>query len=398
MSSSRGRTAHVRRRPPSTGRPVKPVKAGRPATQRVRQHRGLDARRRRLPLPTRLLLGLSVVALGLAVFLTATGGIGGIVGTLGAGFASAINRLVATPVPTESVVVATNSPIIAAPDQLYTNVSKATLRVTLPNDVVGDADAKLRIYLALEGLDAAKLEDVAVGTSITDLVTVDLTEGRNTFTATIIRSGVESESSPAITLYLDTQAPKITVKTPKDASTVDTPDVTIKGTTEPKATLTARDDANGASVTVVAGSDGTFQVLLPLASGLNTIHIDATDLAGNATALDLTYTQGSGEMTANLGASTYLISISHPPSTLRVTVTVHDPTGAPLVGATAAFTISIPGLLPISGTAVTGADGRATFTTPLIGKMNVGPGNVVVLVTHPVFGQTTDRVALTFVK
>jgi glucodextranase-like protein len=398
MTSSRGRTAHVRRRPPSTGRPVKSVKAARPATQRVRQHRGLDGRRRRLPLPTRLLLALSVAALGLAVFLTATGGLGPIVGTLGAGFANAINRLVATPVPTESIVVATNSPIISRPEQAYTNERQLTLRITVPNDVVGDQDAKIRIYLALKGLKAAPIQDVEIGGSATNLVTVDLTKGQNDFTATIIRSGVESESSPVVTVFLDQDAPKVTIKAPKDASTVDTPDVTITGTTEPKATLTARNDANAASVTVAANTDGTFQILLPLESGANTIHIDATDLAGNTSATDLTYTQGSGQMTANLSASTYLISISHPPSQLRVTVIVHDPAGAPLAGATAAFTITIPGLLPISGTAVTGADGRASFSTPLIGKMNVGGGQVVVLVTNAVFGSTTDRVALTFVK
>src|SRR5260221_14693797 len=70
MTSPRARASHVRPRPPSTGRPSKPTRAVRPETQRVRQHRGLDARRRRLPLPTRLLLALSVLALGGAGFLT----------------------------------------------------------------------------------------------------------------------------------------------------------------------------------------------------------------------------------------------------------------------------------------------------------------------------------------
>jgi hypothetical protein len=398
MTSPRGRTAHVRRRAPSTGRPVKPMKAARPASQRVRQHHGLDARRRRLPLATRLLLGLSVLALGLAVFLTATGGIGPIVATLGSGFASALGRLVETPAPSEAVVVATNSPIISAPTQPYTNVAQTTLRITLPNDVVGDTNAKIRIYLALQGLEAAPIQDVAIGAAITQLVPVDLTKGRNDFTATIIRSGVESESSPVVTLYLDQDPPKVVVKSPKNASAVDTADVTIKGTTEAKATLTARNDANGASVTVTANTDGTFQILLPLEPGANALHIAATDLAGNTSATDLTYTQGSGDMSANLSASLYLISISHPPSQLRLTVIVHDPTGAPLAGATASFTITIPGLAPISGTALTGTDGRASFSTPLVGKMTVGGGLGVVLITHPVFGQTTDRVALTFVK
>jgi hypothetical protein len=400
MTTPRGRTSHVRRRPPSTGRPAKPARgAVRPQTQRVREHRGLEARRRRLPLPTRLLLGLSVVALGLAVFFTATGGIGPIVATLGAGFANAIGRLAVTPVPTDANVVATNSPIIAEPESAYTNEKTIQLRIIIPNDVVNDSDAKIRVYLALQGLEPAPIQDVVIGSSISELVPVELTKGRNDFTATIIRSGIESESSPVVTVFLDQTAPKVTITSPKDATKViNTPDVTVKGKTEAKATLTARNDANAASVTVSAANDGQFQFLLPLEPGANAIHIDATDLAGNTSTTDLTYTQGEGEMTANLSASAYTISISHPPSQLRLTVVVHDPTGAPIEAATAFFTLQIPGLAPISGSATTGADGRATFSTPLVGKMTAGNGQGTVLVTHPVFGRITDRVGLLFVK
>src|SRR5712672_1925755 len=147
MTSPRGRATHVRPRPPSTGRPSKPVRTARPDTQRVRQHRGLEGRRRRLPLPTRLLLVLSVVALGGAVFLTATGGIGPVVATLGSGFSSALSKLTATALPTESIIVATNSPIIAKPESAWTNQAQINLRVTVPSDALGDANAKLRIYL-----------------------------------------------------------------------------------------------------------------------------------------------------------------------------------------------------------------------------------------------------------
>lgn len=370
----------------------------RPDTQRVRQHRGLNSRRQRLPLPTRLLLVLSVMALGGAVFLTATGGIGPMVATLGAGFANAFGKLVATPLPTEAIIVATNSPIIARPESAYTNEAQATLRVTVPSDVLGDADAKVRIYLALEGLTAAPIDDVAIGTSITVLVPVELTKGRNDFTATIIRLGVESESSPVITVFLDPDPPKITVKSPKNGTTVNDPVVTIKGTTEAKATLIGLNAANGTSVTTVAGADGTFTLLLSLEPGTNAIHLDATDLAGNRSGADLSYVQGSGEMTANLTASLYRISASHHPSSLQLTVIVTDPTGAPLSGANAFFTLQIPGLAPISGSKTTGADGRASFTTPLVGTIQVGTGAATVLVTHAVFGQTTDRVALTFIK
>jgi glucodextranase-like protein len=373
---------------------VRPVK---PDPYRVRQHRGIDARRRSLPLPTRLLLGLSVVALGGAVFLTASGGLGPLVSTLGAGFSSAFGRLITTPIPSASQIIATNSPIIDPPTSPYSRVASVDLQVTVPADIVGSTDAKLRVYVALQGLAAAPIQDVAIGSSINMTVSVTLTKGRNDFTATIVRGGVESEASPVVSITFDKDPPKITVKSPKAGSTVNTPTVQIAGTTEARTTLIARNGANGTSSTAVAAADGTFTIVLPLEPGVNAIHIDATDLAGNTSGLDVSYTQGSGKMGANLIASVYRISASHHPASLQLTVIVTDPTGAPLAGASAFFTLQIPGLGPISGQATTGADGRASFTTPLVGALGTGNGQATVLVTHPVFGQVTDRVGLVFI-
>lgn len=398
MTTPRGRTGHVRPRPPSTGRPSPTARNVKPKTARVRQHRGLEARRRRLPMPTRLLLGLSVLALAGAVFLTATGGIGSVVGALGAGFASALDRLIATPAPTQEVIVATGSPIISSPDSAYTNGDTLDLRIIVPADAAASTGAKVRIYLALKGLKPTPIRDVPVSSALTLTVPVDLTKGRNDFTATIIRGGVESEPSPVVTIYLDKTPPKVTVTSPKTGTTVDGPNVTIEAKTEANATIVGRDDANGVSVTAVAGADGAFEVVLPMAPGTNAIHLDVTDQAGNASTTDLSYLQGSGKMTANLASTVYRISVSNQPSSLRLTVIVTDPTGAPLAGSSAAFTLQIPGLAPISGTATTGADGRASFTTPLVGKIDLGNGQATVLVTDPVFGETTDHVGLTFVK
>src|SRR5260221_4689797 len=376
MTSPRARASHVRPRPPSTGRPSKPTRAGRPETQRVRQPRGLDARRRRLPLPARPLLALSVLALGGAVFLTATGGLGPIVANLGGTFANALGKLTATALPSESIIVATNSPIIGQPESAYTNQAQINLRITVPSDALGDATAKVRVYLALEGLKPSPIDDVAIESSLTVLAPVALTNGRNDFTATIIHSGVESESSPVVTVFLDQDPPTITVKSPKTGSTVNDPVVTITGTTEASATLIGLNAANSTSINTTAGADGTFTLILSLEPGTNAIHLDATDLAGNTSGLDLSYVQGSGKMTANLTSSLYRISVSSHSGSLQLTVIVSDPTGAPLAGASASFTLQIPGLGPISGSSNTGTAGRASFTTPLAGARPLadGPG------------------------
>ena len=83
---------------------------------------------------------------------------------------------------------------------------------------------------------------------------------------------------------------------------------------------------------------------------------------------------------------------------LQLTVVVTDPAGAPLAGASAFFTLQIPGLAPISNQLLTDANGRAVFTTPLVGTITVGTGVGTVLVTSDLYGQSSDRVTLTFVK
>ena len=75
-----------------------------------------------------------------------------------------------------------------------------------------------------------------------------------------------------------------------------------------------------------------------------------------------------------------------------------DPDGNPLPNATAFFTLQIPGLAPISNEFVTNDNGRATFTTPLVGTLSTGSGQGTVLVSHELYGESTDRVELTFVK
>jgi hypothetical protein len=398
MTSRRG-ASHVRPRPPSSGRPVQAVKVRAPDSRRVRQHRGLDARRPRAPLVTRTLLALSVVLLGGAAFVVASGGIGPILSSLGAAFDSAVGRLTATPVPTDSTLPPTVSPRIAPPENPFTNEELVNLAITVPAEVVGDPAAKVRIYLTLEGLEPAPVGEWAVGSTILMVVPFTLEKGRNVISATLVRSATdESEHSPIVTWILDLNPPKINIESPEDGEKVETPEALFRGSTQGETTLIARNAANSASISTVASRDGSFEFQLPLVHGDNEIEITATDPAGNRNTKKLTLVQGSTEMRVNLRASVYTISVKHHPSSLQLVVVVLDPSGDPIAGATAFFTLQIPGLAPISNELVTGADGRATFTTPLIGELEVGSGVGTVLVTSETYGEKTDRVTLNFVK
>ena len=396
--SNRRSSSHVRPRAPSSGRTPQPVKVTAPDRRRVRQHRGLDARRPRAPLATRTLLVLVVVVLGAGALLVASGGIGTAMSSLAAGFGSAFDRLVATPVPTTTQLPPTNAPRIESPDQPYTNKAEIELSVSVPIEVVGDATARVRIYVALEGLKPAPVVDVPVGSTSRMTVPFQLTPGRNDISATLFRGNEESEPSPSVAWILDTDPPKITVTSPKNNAAVGTPEVTVKGKTQAGTSLVAVNDANDSSISSVAAKDGTFEFGLPLAAGANSILITGTDPAGNVGTTTLKVLQGSTQMTVRLTASTYRISVSKHPASLQLTVLVKDPGGTPLAGASAFFTIQIPGLSPISNQIVTGGDGRAVFTTPLVGKLSVGSGVGTVLVTSDLYGQSTDRVTLTFVK
>jgi hypothetical protein len=364
----------------------------------MREHRGLSGRRRGAPLVLRTLLALSVIVLAGGVFLAASGGVGPTLTALAGGLTGAFDRLVATPVPTSSDLPVTDSPRITPPSQPYTNEAQVDLAVSVPVAALGDPNAKVRIYLTLEGLKAAPVVDVPVGTTSRLVVPFTLTEGRNDISATLFRGGEESEPSPSVTWVLDIDPPKINVSSPKDGASIDTPDATIKGSTQAGSTLIARNPANNASITTVAARDGTFEISLPLVPGDNEIVLSATDPAGNQNQKTLKLTQGSTKMRVQLRASLYQISVSHHPSSIQLSVLVTTPSGKPLAGARAFFTLQLPGLAPISNQLFTGADGRAIFTTPLVGTLQKGGGVGTVLVSDDVYGDSTDRVSLTFVK
>lgn len=395
MTTRRG--SHVRPRPQSSGR-LQPVKIAAPDRRRVRQHRGIDARRKRPPLATQAILAFSVVALAAVAFFVASGGIGPLLSALGSGFGTAFGHLTATHAPTATEFIPTDSPRIAAPAKPYTNVATTELTVSVPTEVVGDSHAKVRIYLALEGLQPAPVIDVPVGTTSRMTIPFDLTPGRNDISATLFRGDEESDQSPIVTYFLDQEPPKITVSSPKNGAAIDTFEVTVKGSTQAGTSLVALNDGNGTSIASVAGKDGKFEFGMVLAPGTNQITITGTDPAGNVGESKLKILQGSKEMRVRLTASSYRISISKHPASIQLVVIVTDPSGNPLAGASAFFTLQIPGLGPISNSLTTGSDGSAVFTTPLVGKLAKGGGLGTVLVSSDLYGESTDRVTLTFVK
>jgi hypothetical protein len=392
------RPAHVRRRPPSSGRPAPPkIKLHSATSARVAVRRRVEPRGR-LPLPARILLVSAVVMLGAVTLVSASGGLGRMVSAFGTGVSGILANVVLVPSPTPAPVAVSRSPLISSPEEPYTNQSRIDLSVSVPTAMVGQSDVRVRVYLALEGQSAAPITEVAVGLTPRVVVPVDLTGGRNDFTATVIGPGGESEPSPVVTYILDAEPPVINVTSPKDGATVNADKVDLVGKVQARSRLIARNTSNGSSITGVSGADGSFSLSLPLATGTNGITISATDPAGNGSELALSIVRGTGALTVALSASAYRISAASLPAPIQLVAVVTDPDGRPLRGAVVVFSLTLPGIPAITYEARSGTDGKVTFSTTIPKGVDVGTGLLTVLVNTDNLGQTTDRSVITVVK
>lgn len=344
-------------------------------------------------------MAVAVVALGVGVFVVASGGLSRAVAAIGSSVDGFIDDLSATPSPRPTVAMVADPPLIERPAEPYTNQPAIDLVITVPPDVVGDPAARLRLYLALPDQVPAPILEVGIGTTRrVVLPDVELTDGANDFTATLVGPAGESEPSPLVTFVLDTAQPKVTLTSPKNGATVNRAAVELVGKTQGRSTLVARNEANNASVTGSAAVDGTFKLTLPLEGGTNGITITATDPAGNVGSVVVAVRRGSGKLAAKLTASAYQLSLRKLPATLELGVLVTDPDGRPLEGARVTFILTVPGIPPVTAERQTGGDGRAVFRTRVPKGATVGQAGASVLVRAGAYGTTTARTVVRIVK
>lgn len=394
-----GRPSQVRPRPPSSGRPADPrLRPVTPSPARLARHREIQ-RGPGLPLLAKAFLVFAVVALGATILWVASGGIGPVVAGIGQGFGAFLDRVgtaVASPSASAPATIS-DAPVIVAPDQPYTSIETVDVTVTLPTAVVGRAGYSVRLWVTLKDAPAAIIAQAPVGrTSVQMIPSVTLASGRNDIQASILGPGGESKLSPVATWVLDQVPPKITIISPKDNASVTKASVTVKGKTQAVSTVVARNDANAATASTQADKDGLFSVTLAVTTGVNAINITATDPAGNAYNKTLNVRKGSGKLLVALSGSVYRFKASKLPKDVTFTVVVTGPDGLPFQGATALFTVSVPGLeMIVSGEVQTDARGKASFSTRIPAGALPGSGLVSVLITSPDSGTGTDRQVLT---
>jgi Glucodextranase, domain B len=354
---------------------------------------------RSMPMPARLALLLAVAALAVVVTTTVTGLLPRIVGSIGSALGGFTATVLATPVPSPSLIPIPAAPTLVAPQKPYTNQPTATFTGTVPLDVVGRAGYLVRIYVALPDQEPVAVREMAVGGTPSFVVeNLPLERGRNDITATLVGPGGESESSPLITIVLDTSKPKITVSSPEDGATVNGETVTITGKTQGRSTVVARNEANGTAATATAGGDGTFTMEVPISSGTNGIALTATDLAGNVGTAVVSVRRGSGTLAVALSASAYRISAARLPRTIELRALVTDPDGNPIAGQDVTFTLSIPGVPALTGDAVTDGSGAALFRTVIPAGATPGSGLGTAFVSTAGYGEASGRISITIIE
>ena len=399
MTARRDNRQHVRPRPPSNGRPS-PVKSKprAPEPGRLTSHRPIQ-RRRGMPVAMQLGLAAIVIVLGVGVLSVAAGGVGVVVGGVGSTVSGFITDVTSTPSPRATVVEVTDAPRIEQPAEPYTNEPTVDLAVTVPQELAGDTDHRVRVFLALEGQNATAIQEAAIGPTNRVIIPVQLEKGINDFSVSIVGpNDTESETSATARYVYDDQPPKITISTPKNNATVNRQAVEIKGKTQARTTLLARNDANGSSISGTAAADGSFTLNLAIASGVNQITISGSDPAGNVSEVVLNVKRGNGKLTVDLRADDYSIRRSQLPESVTLSATVVDPDGRPLAGANVTFTLSIPGISTVTTDTTTDPQGKASFQTTIPKGVDTGQGSAAVLVSTDEFGSTEDFTVITITK
>lgn len=345
---------------------------------------------------------MAVLALGGAILWVGSGQVGPFISNVVAGFGgfvSKVGSVAGSPTPTQLAAIA-DAPSIDAPDEPYTNQDVIDVTVNVPSAVAGAEGYTVRLYVGHPEEDPQLVAEEPVGaTSVQVMADVRLAAGRNTMQASIMGPGGESELSEVATWILDQSKPKISVTSPKNNSQVKKATVVVKGKSQAGAEVRLQNAANGAIATAAAGSDGLWQTIIAVADGGNEITVTATDPAGNENSTQLNLRKGSGRLTAALSASAYRFRASKLPRQITLTVAVTRPDGGRASGATALFTVSVPGLEAIvSGEVRTNGNGVASFTTTIPAGAMPGSGLATVLVTTDGDGSVTDRQVLTIAK
>jgi hypothetical protein len=338
-----------------------------------------------------LMLGVLTVAVG-------SGLVTDFIGQVAGAFDNAVSRMMSqAPATAPPSGVALDTPVLdTPPDNGYTNQASVAIQGTVPGVSVGKTDYSVHVYQIGKNGSQRQVASVKVGaTTLFATPPVALTEGDNTFMATLATPAGEGQPSPIVTYRLDTKPPTIAITSPAAGAKLTTSTVDISGTCDAGATVAIRNEQapGGAFNSQVVGSDGHFKLNIVVVAGSDAIDVTATDQAGNTASTSITVNRDYGKLAAHLAVTPTRFA-SSAQTTLKMTVVATSFNGGPLANATVTFMVTIYGLGPISSPELTtDSTGVVNWQVPISGA-SAGTGQVSVLLTSEAGDQATATAAV----
>lgn len=181
--------------------------------------------------------------------------------------------------PTASALITSNRPVIkwkVTDDDSGVNPSTIGITIDSGTKITGDAITKTA---------------VSGGYECSYTPTSALSDGSHTIKVDASDYDGNAASTRSITFKIDTVPPTLNISSPVDGLVTNTASLTVKGVTNDvtssPVTVTIKLN-NGTAESVTVESDGSFNKVLTLANGTNTITITATDSAGKSTTITRT--------------------------------------------------------------------------------------------------------------
>jgi hypothetical protein len=248
------------------------------------------------------------------------------------------------------------APQLLTPEVVLTRASTMDLTLIRPSGLDSATDYTVRITVNGENALERPLPDqeqfVMAG--------VPLTEGENSIRAALMDSTGIGATSAALIVTRDTTAPTIRVTRPEPGSTVYTDEETLRGRTEPGASIEVT-DAAGSPVAASVDAEGRFSADVTLVLGANQWQISSRDLAGNLASTHVALNRTDSLATLTLDVSDDTLKAAELPQKLIATAYVQDEHGQPIDGAQVTFSLSPPNATTLTYR-TTSAAGKAIWS------------------------------------
>lgn len=291
-------------------------------------------------------------------------------------------------------------PTLSEPSEPITAAATITVSGTLPQDLLEQSDAIIRIIITREdGSEITGAEIAMPKTAGFDVAKIPLAAGDNIIEAVVVVNGVEGTRSTPITVLRDTSAPSLTITAPTPGQIMNGDSVTVTGKTDKDIDVQVRNETTGTIESGRSTTKGAFSIGITLRDGTNVLTITATDGAGNQTSksVELSTTAAVGRISIILNPGTIILSAR---KDFLITATATDSTGASAANVRVCMYVTAPGAPPSAPVCVTSdVNGRAAWTYAFPNNFNT-EGRGLVTVTYeltvgdPISGTQSFRIYL----